>query len=167
MTEQATITRPQERTALLFFIREERDEAQRKPIPSIVGGGSAGYRRLNRVVLERLRTIAGEETDVVVVSPDPDSHLPSDRHLRQRDGSFGERITGAAADAFTLGYDNVLIVGNDCLDIAADDIVEARRALEEGASYVAAPTYDGGAFLVGLRSLVFANVRSRLVPRLI
>ncbi len=141
------------RNALLFFVRDERSEARLKPLPAKAGGGgSQAYRRLNRLLLSRFQELQRRGIDLILVSA---SHSPvSDALPRfsQRGATFGERITNGAADAFGLGYQNVVIVGNDCPDISASDIRRAFDLLTGGARYVGAPTKDGGAFLVGLRN---------------
>lgn len=140
------------RNALLFFIRDERSEAQLKPLPAkAVGGGPQAYRRLNKILLSRLGGLEGKGIDLIVVSASHSSPTETLPLLVQRGETFGERITNGAADAFQLGYQNVVIVGNDCPDISPNDVSRAVDLLKGGASYVGGPTKDGGAFLVGLR----------------
>ncbi|MGE3802258.1 MAG: DUF2064 domain-containing protein, partial [Candidatus Kapaibacterium sp.] len=140
------------RNALLFFVRDERDEAQRKPLPAVAaGGGRQGYRRLNRMLLSRLEELEKRGIDLIVVSASTTAPSGATPYLTQRGETFGERITNGAADAFQLGYHNVVVVGNDCPDISPNDIQQAFDLLAGGANYVGAPTRDGGAFLVGLR----------------
>ncbi|MCB0713571.1 MAG: DUF2064 domain-containing protein [Ignavibacteriae bacterium] len=144
--------RRESRNALLFFIRDERSEAQLKPLPAkAVGGGPQAYRRLNQLLLSRLRGLQRKGIDVIVVSASHSSPTETLPLIVQRGESFGERITNGAADAFQLGYQNVVIVGNDCPDISPNDVSRAIDLLKGGTSYVGGPTKDGGAFLVGLR----------------
>lgn len=134
--------------AIIFFVRDERREAEAKPLPIRFRAG--GYALLNRGVATRLRGMP--RTDLVVVSESGRDGMHADAHLEQRGGAFAERITCAVADTLALGYRHVVVVGNDCPTITGTDVELAFGRLETGARYVAAPAADGGAFLVGARS---------------
>jgi rSAM/selenodomain-associated transferase 1 len=69
---------------------------------------------------------------------------------RQTEGDLGRRM--AYAFDKTLGNNSMaLLVGTDCPSLTSDDLKEARKALEEGASAVISPVEDGGYVLIGLR----------------
>jgi hypothetical protein len=72
--------------------------------------------------------------------------------LEQRGGGLGERIESAAAHAFGLGGDPVIIVGADSPTLPPSFVARAAGALSATESDVAlGPTDDGGYYLVGLR----------------
>jgi len=128
--------------AVIFFVRDERTEGLLKPLPRRYR--AAGYRGLNGRMMARLASSAIHGTDLIVAT----EGACGDMRLPQRGDSFGERIGNAIADAFDLGYRDVVVVGNDCPDLAQKDIEAAFRMLASGAAYVAAPTRDGGAFMI-------------------
>lgn len=134
--------------AIIFFVRDERREAEAKPLPARFRAG--GYALLNRRVAARLR--GTRRADLIVVSESGRGGIHAEAHLRQRGEAFAERITCAVADTLALGYRHVVVVGNDCPTIAGADIELAFERLETGARYVAAPAADGGAYLIGTRA---------------
>jgi hypothetical protein len=134
------------RRAIILFVRDERREWAAKPLPSRYRG--EGYVALNRRIVQRLAPLCDDTTDLLVVREGggPEGVLP------QRGGTFGERISNAFADAFALGYRDAVIVGNDCPTLAPADIIEAFATLGSGASVVAAPSRDGGSYLIAARA---------------
>ena len=137
------------RKAILFFVRDERLEGQIKPLPRMWGSGPA-YRDVNRGIYSRVALLHGK-VDVVLATSGHINSIPADHLLNQFGRSFGERLANAVESTFALGYEQVVVIGNDCPDITPNDILASFRSLDEGASASAAPTHDGGAFLIGLR----------------
>lgn len=72
------------------------------------------------------------------------------RPVAQRGANLGERIAGAASDAFRRGHRRVVVVGADCPALSAARVRAAFRELRDGASVVFGPSRDGGFYLVGL-----------------
>jgi glycosyltransferase A (GT-A) superfamily protein (DUF2064 family) len=68
---------------------------------------------------------------------------------QQRGTTFGERFANAFEDVFKKGFEKVIAIGNDCLTITTQEILNAADALNHGAS-VLGPTQDRGAYLIGL-----------------
>lgn len=62
---------------------------------------------------------------------------------------LGEKMKNAFAKAFQQGFQQVVIIGSDLLDINTDDINEAFSALETY-DYVIGPAEDGGYYLLGM-----------------
>ncbi len=71
------------------------------------------------------------------------------RYFPQGEGDIGQRMHTAFCQAFATGASKVLLMGSDCPDIRAANIVEAFTLLEANAT-VFIPTFDGGYCLVGL-----------------
>jgi glycosyltransferase A (GT-A) superfamily protein (DUF2064 family) len=76
---------------------------------------------------------------------------------------FGERLAAAVSDAFAAGCESLIIVGNDCPGLCAEDLLEAQAALEAGLG-VLGPAADGGDYLIGLRRDGFDAEAFRQVP---
>lgn len=70
-------------------------------------------------------------------------------YVPQGDGDLGERMARAFADAFAQGLKKVIVVGSDCPDNRAANLLEALNALD-GAPCVIGPAADGGYYLIGL-----------------
>ncbi len=74
-------------------------------------------------------------------------------------GDLGHKMAEAFADLFRAGYERVLLVGTDILDLQPQHIHQAFRALEQH-DFVLGPAVDGGYYLVGMRELqtsIFQN----------
>jgi hypothetical protein len=74
------------------------------------------------------------------------------RHLPQRGTSFGESLRLALEDAFSSGYENVVVIGNDAPEMSRSYLETAFRRLETTGSQAAVlgPAHDGGYALLGL-----------------
>ena len=67
-------------------------------------------------------------------------------HL-QRGSSFGERLENAVEDLAQLGYDQIVIVGQDCPDLEISDVARAFRLLQS-CRLVLGPDHRGGCYLI-------------------
>lgn len=89
-----------------------------------------------------------------------DSHLFTSYGLRRRvppsvqvhfqeGASFGQRLENAVETLANLGYEEIVIVGQDCPDLEPKDI---RRAFDSLGRYrlVLGPDHRGGCYLIGL-----------------
>lgn len=62
---------------------------------------------------------------------------------------LGEKMSNAFDQAFKQGYDSVLIIGTDCLELQTRHIEEAFACLKNN-DLVLGPAEDGGYYLIGL-----------------
>lgn len=70
---------------------------------------------------------------------------------QQAAGDLGQRMEHALETALRQsGY--AVLVGADCPGLAVSDIEEALQALKQGADVVLGPAFDGGYYLVAMRS---------------
>lgn len=67
----------------------------------------------------------------------------------QRGNSFGVRLANAIEDVFSLGYDRVITMGNDCPSLTSELILDVRDKLYQS-ELVLGPTPDGGTYLIGI-----------------
>ncbi len=130
-------SRPSHTTALLLFIRNEKQEAQLKPLA--LGAG----RRVNVQLLRTLNRHARRQAKrsglpLIIVKGD-----------QQVGATFGERLANAFEKAFSQGYERVLAIGNDCLHLNSRRLQEASRQLEN-TDMVLGPALDGGVYLLGI-----------------
>jgi rSAM/selenodomain-associated transferase 1 len=80
------------------------------------------------------------------------------KHL-QVETDLGGRMTAAFAEGFKR-HDKVVIIGSDCASLTPEIVQEAFDALDKN-DFVVGPTFDGGYYLLGMRSFqptVFENV---------
>lgn len=78
---------------------------------------------------------------------------------RQEGTDLGERMENAFSELFQLGYEKVLIIGSDLLDLNAEIISEGFQKLGQH-DYVLGPAEDGGYYLFGMKQLhpkIFRN----------
>ena len=73
--------------------------------------------------------------------------------------SLGDRMYNAFVHAFDKGYQNVLIIGSDCLELNQAHLNDAFQALKKQ-EVVLGPAKDGGYYLLGMNKLqrkIFEN----------
>ncbi len=75
---------------------------------------------------------------------------PAD-YFPQEGADLGERMNNAFNKVFSLGYEEVLLVGSDIPELTEDIILDSFRALKDD-DYVLNATEDGGYYLIGMRS---------------
>lgn len=81
------------------------------------------------------------------------------RKKRQQGIDLGERMENAFSELFLLGYDKVVIIGSDLLDLKTEHIDMAFKQLNEN-DVVIGPAKDGGYYLLGIKTLsskIFKN----------
>ena len=74
----------------------------------------------------------------------------------QTGNSFGEKIHHSVSSIFNQGFENVIIIGNDCLQLSAQHIIEAAGELNFY-DQVFAPTKKGGVSIIGLKKSTFSS----------
>jgi rSAM/selenodomain-associated transferase 1 len=81
------------------------------------------------------------------------------RKKLQQGDDLGIKIENAFTELFGLGYDRVLIIGSDLLDLDANTINSAFEQLNQH-DVVIGPAKDGGYYLLGMKTLnqnIFKN----------
>ncbi len=66
--------------------------------------------------------------------------------------SLGTRMQNAFAEGFEDGYQRIVIIGSDCMELATSDIEDAFGALHSH-DVVIGPATDGGYYLLGMKKL--------------
>ncbi len=77
--------------------------------------------------------------------------------------TFGERIARASQETFSLGYDAIILVGNDSPEINQTDWSNVRQQLNRGRCVVG-PSLRQGAYLIGLTREAFEQKRFQHLP---
>lgn len=142
----------QAKTVILAFVRTAEEEVKVKQL----AGRAAGLRAQHTVVSQlnqRLkRTIANTDLPVIWLSGE-----------QQLGSNFGERITHAIKYAFDQGYENVMVVGNDCPRLTTSLLKKADAALQNS-KLVVGKTPEGGAYLIGIHRSVFDPIAFKNLP---
>ncbi len=79
---------------------------------------------------------------------------PEFQLIAQRPGSFGERLAGATADLFTVGFAAVCLIDSDSPTVPGSSFARAVQILsmpDDGV--VLGPSDDGGYYLIGMNKL--------------
>jgi glycosyltransferase A (GT-A) superfamily protein (DUF2064 family) len=127
-------------TAILLFAQPVAHDAASKRV--------AYGARVRRQVVERLNKhtrLTAEATGLPVVQSTA---------LITHGGSFGDQLVRACQATFALGFERVLIVGNDCPALTTAHLIEAAERLKT-APVVLGPDRRGGLYLVGLSREAF------------
>ena len=72
---------------------------------------------------------------------------------------LGDRMANAFLDGFNNGFDKIIIIGSDMLDLNKEDLEHAFKTLDAN-DYVVGPAEDGGYYLLGMKKYnadLFAN----------
>lgn len=76
---------------------------------------------------------------------------------QQQGETFGERLYRALDQTFAQGFDQVVVVGNDCPQLSVQDLQQAAGLLHQHGS-VLGPCRNGGVYLLGLNKTVFEKL---------
>lgn len=81
----------------------------------------------------------------------------------QEGHSFGERLANGFEALFSLGFEKVIAVGNDCPELSDTDIVKADDCLANR-EVVLGPSQDGGVYLIGINAYAFSREQFIQLP---
>ncbi|MBO0357061.1 DUF2064 domain-containing protein [Hymenobacter sp. BT186] len=137
--------------AILLFTRSAAEEARHK---RFVGHGPPG-RNVSvaaQLIHHAQATAALAGVDVVCVDSS-----------QQTGATFGERLADAMQQVFGLGYEQVLVIGNDCPQLAPHLLRQAVAAVRCGKT-VLGPATDGGVYLLGISRRWFEQACWQALP---
>lgn len=148
------------RRAILLFVKYPEPGRVKTRLAATVGAEAAAriYRRLVAAVLGALPA-----DDALVVAFDPPEKraeivawlgaaLAGRRavFLPQAAGDLGARLERAFAETFALGFENVAVIGSDCIEMTPATFAATWQALATHDA-VLGPSTDGGYYLLALR----------------
>lgn len=129
-------------TVILAFVRSPQEEARCKPL--LQQASYARRLRLACLLNERACKVA-RQTGLPLLVIDSE---------QQQGQGFGQRFANALQQAFDKGYEQVIALGNDCLQLAPEHLLQAEKGLQM-APIVLGPATDGGIYLLGLHRRAF------------
>ena len=138
-------------TAILLFTRTAKHEAEAKTF--INKRNNVINRTIAAHLIAKTRKIAKNTTlPFYIISDDKQSGF-----------SFGERLANAAETVFNIGFNKIIILGNDCPRLTSIAINKAAALLQE-ADFVTGATEGGGLYLIGLTRAHFAKEKFVNIP---
>jgi uncharacterized protein len=146
---------------LLIFVKYPEPGKVKTRLAKNIGSESAAllYRKMAESIIYDLSKLA-DYRKIIFFDP-PERRNDIMRWLKfnglsfvaQEGDSLGEKMSNAFTHAFSLGADKAIVIGTDCPQIKTETIVKAFEKLQVS-EVVVGPSYDGGYYLLGLRSLI-------------
>lgn len=122
-------------TAILLFAQSEKTESASKPIVSYKKQNVLLWKKMNEKVLRSV-----QKTKLPYFISDENSQVGN---------TFGEKISHAINSVFAKGFQRVIVIGNDCLELKSHHLLEAGKQLQTNDLVIGADDH-GGAYLIGL-----------------
>ena len=126
--------------AILIFARTAAQESYYKQLSHRAGDDVPAYEYLNKRIVS-----------LAVKSGLPYFIYNEDN---QKGANFGTRLGNAVADVFKSGFDQVVILGNDCPEMKSEHLQSAAAQLQNS-NLVLGPDLSGGAYLIGISREIF------------
>ena len=136
-------------TAILLFAQSEKIESALKPIALSSKQNVLLWKKMNDRVLKTVQK----------------TNLPYfiSNETNQVGNTFGEKITHSIQEIFAKGYEKVIVVGNDCIALKAQHLLQAESDLQSR-DLVIGSDYSGGAYLIGVKKSKFKAVPFESIP---
>lgn len=138
-------------TAILFFSRSARNEAHYKRIDK-----SISFEK-NLKIIQQMKASTMNKIRLSGL------HCIEIDEKLQEGFSFGERLHNALKSCFLTGFENIIIVGNDCPDLQSSDLVQSAQILQSQ-DFVLGPDLNNGLYLIGISKNVFGNIDFQMLP---
>ena len=143
---------PAARVAILLFTRSAGQEAAHKRFVSSPARGAANAAVAARLIAHATATARQVGVDFLCVDS-----------AQQTGRTFGERLSGAMQRAFASGYEQLLVIGNDCPQLDAGALRHALTTLAT-TDAVLGPATDGGVYLLGVARAYFEAAAWAALP---
>lgn len=137
------------RRAIVLFIRNERRNNYK------IFHSRSTYDLLN----SRLEGITAQvknqiDVDLILCSDDP-GLIEADYFIKQTGKNFGDKFNKAVNETVKLGYNELIIIGNDSPELTSQHIIDAFENIAKE-KVVIGPSNDGGIYLLGFSKHNFA-----------
>ena len=138
-------------TAILLFIRTVHEEARAKEL----------YPRLSYQRKLSLVRVMNNNAQKVAQNTQYPTFVFSG--AAQSGVTFGEKLANAIRCIFQKGFQNVIAIGNDCLELDQQHLCLAAKQLEHS-PLVIGPAKDGGTYLIGINRNIFDHEALLALP---
>jgi hypothetical protein len=152
---------PLDDRCLLFFIKDPGKGRVKTRLASAIGDKMA-VKLYKRFLLETLFTL-NRGTFLFYLCYTPVDSLNDLKdwlgdhylYMPQIGENLGERMKNGFAEAFSMNFKRVILVGSDIPDLPLEFIEEAFTSLDEKDGVVG-PSFDGGYYLIGFKNKSFS-----------
>ncbi len=127
-------------TAILLFTQSENAESVSKPIAYKKEQNLLLWKKMNERVLKTI-----QKTNLPYFISDETSQIGN---------SFGKKITHSIQELFNKGFEKVIVIGNDCIELQAQHLLDASHKLNTNDNVLGAD-FNGGAYLIGVSKSSF------------
>jgi len=146
---------------LLFFVKHPQRGKVKTRLAAVIGDDSAVsvYKNMVEQMLPKLKK--GTFPLYICFFPKnaqkPIEHWLGKQYcyVPQKGKDLGERMRNGLAEAFSMGYKRVVLIGSDIPGLRIKYINEAFKSLKE-MDAVIGPAYDGGYYLIGFKEKTFS-----------
>lgn len=127
-------------TAILLFAQGEKIESVSKPIVCQKTQNSLLWKKMNEKVLKTI-----QKTNLPYFISDENTQIGN---------TFGEKITHSIQEIFNKGFEKVIVIGNDCIELQAQHLQDASHKLKKN-DVVLGANFNGGAYLISVSKSSF------------
>lgn len=127
-------------TAILLFAQGEKAQSYSKPIACKKTRNVLLWKKMSERVLKTIQK----------------TNLPYfiSNETSQFGNTFGKKITHSIQDVLNKGFDKVIVIGNDCIELKSNHLFEAFIKLQTNDTVLGAD-FNGGAYLIGVSKSSF------------
>jgi hypothetical protein len=136
-------------TAVLLFAQSENVESVLKPLAYSSKHNTRLWKKMNGLVISTIK-----KTKLPYFISDETTQVGN---------TFGEKITHSIQAIFAKGYEKVIIVGNDCFELKAKNILQAKLELKTS-DLIIGSDYSGGTYLIGVSKSQFKDKDFEHIP---
>ncbi len=130
------------KTAVLFFSRTAKQEAVTKTFNAKIG--FKGNTLISQCFIDKTLKVI-EESGLPVIKCFSKDQVGSD---------FGIRLANGLELVYELGYENVIVLGNDCPFVTSSSLLKISNSLVMQ-KMILGPTIDGGVYLIGINKACY------------
>lgn len=131
------------RRAIVLFIQNERRNNNK------IFRSRSTYDLFNSRLEEITAQVKNQiDVDLILCSDDP-GLMKADFYIKQIGKNFGEKFNNAINETVKLGYDELIIIGNDSPELTSQYIIDSFENIAKE-KVVIGPSNDGGIYLLGL-----------------
>lgn len=158
--------------AVVLFSLSPNKESTAKKITDVKRNNSAILKSLFDHTVEIVQTAQLQTNFDFIISSSNISTIKNCKHIEQKGSNFDERIRSTVSSVFNLGYDEVIIVGNDCPNLSPELFEHSFNSLSSN-DVVVGPSSDGGFYLLALKKNdenIYNDIRwysSKVLPQLL
>lgn len=136
-------------TAILLFAQSENAESISKPIAYQKKQSLLLWKNMNKRVLKTI-----QKTNLPYFISDENNQIGS---------TFGEKIAHAIQNTFNKGFEKVIVIGNDSIELKANHLLQANTKLQTN-DVVLGADFNGGAYLIGVSKSSFDTDTFTAIP---